>query len=102
MTILRLEGRIEREVAALLGEQLAGFDPSEAPVEIDLHDADIEDGVVTAMLVDAIREAAARIGPVVVAHAPQVLAHALYRVGAVGEGSRVDLREPREELGRSS
>lgn len=99
--VLTLTGLIDRDMAALFGEQLAGLEPSDAPIHIELEDADVEDGVVVTMLVDYLRTTARRVGRVELHHAPQVIAHTLYRVGALSE-MPITLIDPREEIGRSS
>jgi anti-anti-sigma regulatory factor len=101
MSRLVLKGLVGREVAALFTEQLAGLGPADAPITLDLSEADLEDGVVTAALVDGLRQAASRAGSVQLLSPPQVLAHALYRVGALGSGT-IHLVEPRFELATSS
>lgn len=97
---LRLTGSVEPEVAALFGEQLALLGEADRPIRLDLSDADVEDAVVTSMLAAQLRELAERLGPIEVRGAPQVVAHTLYRIGALD--ARLVLVEPREELGRSS
>lgn len=102
MTILALKGEVDRDIAALFVEQLASLGRPDAPVTLDMREAELEDAAVTALLVDALRHAALRTGGLQVLEAPQVLAHCLYRVGALGKGSTIQLVEPREELGTSS
>jgi ABC-type transporter Mla MlaB component len=99
MTHLTLAGDVGREVALLFVEQLAGLERSDAPVELELEDAEVVDARVVALLVESIRQAAHRTGSVRLLRPPQVLAHALYRVGALGAGSVLEVIEPREELG---
>jgi ABC-type transporter Mla MlaB component len=99
---LALKGTIDRDIAALFVEQLATLAREDAPVEIDLEEADIEEAAIVAVLVDHIRQAAYRIGSVVLFRPPQVLAHALYRIGAMGPRAVIQVIEPREELGTSS
>ena len=100
MADLRLEGEVDRDVAALLGEQLAQLTPADAPVRLDLSECDIEDARVVAAMVTFLRDTARRLGSVTVTGAPQALAHSLYRVNALNEG--VTLVDPREEIGTSS
>jgi ABC-type transporter Mla MlaB component len=99
MTHLSLAGDVGRDVALLFVEQLAGLERSDAPVELDLEDAELEDARVVALLVDGVRQAAHRTGAVRLLRPPQTLAHALYRVGALGAGGGLEVVEPREELG---
>ena len=99
---LRIEGEVDADVAALFVEQLAQVEPEDRPVTLDLAEADLEDAVACAALVDAIRQTARRIGDLQVIEPPQVLAHCLYRVGALEAGGVVHLVAPREEIGTSS
>ena len=99
---LRVEGLIDRDVAALLREQLSGLSPSKEGNRVDLGEADIEDAVVVSLLIEALRDTAQRLGSLEVVGAPQVLAHGLYRVGALGPNANLRLIDPREELGTSS
>jgi ABC-type transporter Mla MlaB component len=98
---LTLKGTIERDIAALFIEQLSSFSKEDAPLVLDLEEAEIEDASVAAMLVDYLRQTAARVGSVQILRPPQVLAHGLYRIGALGPSS-IQLVEPRSELGTSS
>lgn len=100
-TLLSLAGEIERDVAALFIEQLAGLEREDAPIVVDLEEAEIEDATVAATLVEHLRQTAARVGTVRLLRPPQILAHALYRVGAP-LGASIQLVEPREELGPAS
>ena len=100
MAEFSLKGLVERDVAALFIEQLSELEDDDAPIVVDLSEADIEDAVVAAMLVDCIRTTAARIGRIKVLRSPQILAHALYRLNATGE--EVLLIDPRLEIATSS
>lgn len=102
MDRLTLKGTVDRDIAALFIEQLASLSLEDAPVEIDLEEADIEDGQICAVLVDHLRQAAYRIGSLILFRPPQVLAHALYRIGALGPRAVIQVIEPRDELGSSS
>lgn len=102
MDRLTLKGTVDRDIAALFVEQLASLSLEDAPVEIDLEEADIEDGPICAVLVDHLRQAAYRVGTVILFRPPQVLAHALYRIGVLGPRAVIQVVEPREELGTSS
>lgn len=97
---LSLKGQIDRDIAALFIEQLSGFSREDAPLVLDLEEAELDDAAVVAVLVDHLRQAARRVGAIQVLRPPQVLAHGLYRVGALA-GSTLQLIEPREELGAS-
>jgi len=93
---LRITGDIDRDVAALLIEQLAALDE---PVTIDLSEADIDDGRVIVMLVDALRRTKDRLGRLTLIGPPQVLAHTLYRTNDL---DAFDIVEPRQELGTTN
>jgi anti-anti-sigma regulatory factor len=99
---LSLKGTVDRDIAALFTEQLASLAREDAPVSIDLEEADIEDAALAATLVDHLRQAAHRIGALILVRPPQVIAHSLYRIGALGPRAEIQVIEPREELGRSS
>ncbi|MCK6550324.1 STAS domain-containing protein [Myxococcota bacterium] len=100
-TLLTLTGQVERDIAALFLEQLAAMEREDAPVVLDLEEAEVDDASIATMLVDHIRQTAARVGTVRIIRPPQVIAHVLYRIGAL-QGSTIQLVEPREELGTSS
>lgn len=65
-------------------------------VVIDLAGLDMEDGLAVVVAVNVLRELRERVDRLVLAHAPQILAHNLYRVGLL-EGDHpivlVDMRE---------
>ena len=98
MSDLKIAGLLDEDLAALFAEQLSGLEESCA---IDLSEADIEDASVTAGLIDIIRSTARRVGGLTLVRAPQVLAHGLYRIGAISDDC-VTLVEPRDEIGTSS
>lgn len=102
MTTLTLKGVVDADVAALFLEELASLGRSDAPVTIDMRDAELQDATLIGALVDQIRQAAARAGRVQLLEPPQVLAHNLYRVGALEGDSTIQLVDPRDEIGRSS
>ena len=98
MNDLKIAGVLDEDLAALFAEQLSGLEESCA---IDLSEADLEDASVTAGLIDIIRTTARRISGLTLIGAPQVLAHGLYRIGAITDDC-VTLVDPREEIGTSS
>ena len=102
MTPLRVEGLIDQDIAALLIEQLSAYTPDDGVLRIDLSEADLEDPVVTTQMVEALRTTANRLQGMEVYGAPQVLAHSLYRIGALGKTAKLRLIEPRQEIGSSS
>ena len=77
---------------------VASLNAAEAPVVIEMADADITNAAACATLAKVIRETAARVGDVVLVECPQALAHTLYRVGALGSGA-IRLIDPKEEMG---
>ena len=95
MTTLSLKGVVDADVAALFMEELAGLSMMDAPLTIDMREAKLEDATLIGALVDQIREAAARAGRVQLLEPPQVLAHNLYRVGALDGDSNIQLVDPR-------
>ncbi len=99
---LTLKGVVDRDIAALFVEQLATLSREDAPATIDLEEAELEDAAMVATLVDHLRQAAHRIGTIILLRPPQVLAHSLYRIGALGPRAFIQVVEPREEIGTSS
>ena len=63
---------------------------------LDLLDLDLEDGVAVVETVNAVRALLAAHGQLILHHAPQMLAHTLYKVGMLEDG-RLVLVEPRVE-----
>ena len=102
MNPFRVEGLLDRDIAALLIEQLSTLSGEDSVPRVDLSEADIEDAIVMSSLIDALRTTAERLGQLEVFGAPQILAHGLYRVGALGPTAKLRLIEPREEIGTSS
>ena len=102
MSTLTLSGTVDPAVAALFVEQLSQASPEAGPLSINLRDADIEHADVVATLTEALRETAKRLGSLQVIAPPQVLAHCLYRVGSLGQGSTLHIVEPRQDLPTSS
>lgn len=102
MTPICVSGLIDRDIAALLTEQLSALQPDESITKIDFTEADIEDAVVVTTLIKLLRETANRLTRLEVIGAPQTIAHGLYRVGALGPAAKLKLIDPREEIGTSS
>ena len=102
MATLRIEGEIETDVAAIFAEQLAQMTKDDAPLTLDLSEAEVEDARTCATLIDAIRDAAKRLGGLQILEPPQVIAHILYRIGALEAGGVIHVVAPREEIGTSS
>ena len=101
MTPLCVSGIIDRDIAALLTEQLSAIHPGDLAT-IDFTEADIDDAVVVTTLIKLLRETASRLTRLEVVGAPQTVAHGLYRVGALGPNAKLKLIDPREEIGTSS
>lgn len=102
MTTLALKGEVGRDIAALFVEQLASLTTADAPLTLDMCEADVEDAQVTALLIEAIRQAALKVKSVQLLEPPQVLAHGLYRVGALAPGTAIHVIDPRSEIPTSS
>ncbi len=73
---------------------------SEEPV-LDLEGLELDDGVAAALWHDLIRRIRDCYGRVTVVHAPQMLAHTLYKVGDLRSGNVV-LRAPRSDEGTTA
>jgi ABC-type transporter Mla MlaB component len=97
-----LKGDVSRDVAALFVEQLASVTSEDAPLTLDMREADVEDTHVTALLIEGIRQAALRVKSVQLLEPPQVLAHGLYRVGALAPTTAIHVVDPRSEIPTSS
>lgn len=65
--------------------------------DIDLGELDLDEGIAVAEAVNAVRGLAALWGPVRLLEAPQMLAHTLYKVGALGPA--LQLIDPRSDEG---
>ena len=102
MIPLRVEGLLDQDIAALFIEQLSALPQDGSVTRIDLSEADIADAIVVTNLIEALRTTAERLDQLEVFGAPQVLAHGLYRVGALGPAAKLRLIDPREEIGTSS
>ena len=97
MKLLKLGGEpTARDLESLLGELERSRPPDE--VVVDLADLDLEDAADVVALAEGLRSASARSSRVEILEAPQVLAHTLYRIGALQNQSLV-LTDPRNELG---
>ena len=86
-----------RDVLALAGPALAG---SARRLELELDELELCDGLAVAEAVNALRALSER-APLVVWHAPQLLAHTLYKAGLLREG-RLELEAVRDEEATSS
>lgn len=99
---LALVGEVSREAAVELIAALDRVARDHEAAEIEFEDADLEEGIVTALLVDGLREASRRLTRLTLKRPPQALAHALYRIGALEQGGVIHVVEPREDFGSSS
>ncbi|MFT5686651.1 MAG: hypothetical protein ACI8RZ_007607 [Myxococcota bacterium] len=89
---LHVDGEIHDPDAAAFRAALAA---THCP-RLDLLDLDLEDGVSVAETVNALRTLLARHSTLTLLHAPQMLAHTLYKVGMLQDG-RLVLVRPRVE-----
>jgi hypothetical protein len=87
------------QAPAFCAALLAAARRGEGPARLALEALDLDDGVAVALAVDAVR-ALGRERGVVLVRAPQMLAHTLYKIGAVG--SRIALEAPRYDEGTLS
>lgn len=92
---LHVEGEVHAHEAAALRDALIAR-PGDATWE--LLELDLEDGVAVAELVNAVDALRARGARVELRHAPQMLAHTLYKVGRLGDPGLV-LVAPRADEG---
>ena len=97
-TNLTLQGDLAGPKAQAAVQAIDAIPENNGPLVLDLSEAEITEGTACAALTDAIRRAAHRLGEVIIQQAPQVLAHTLYRIGALSPGT-IQLIDPREELG---
>ncbi len=72
-----LSGLIDGDVAALFGETLAGLQPADAPVLLDLTRARVEDPRIARAVAEAVRQATVRLGQIRLLGAPTALREAL-------------------------
>ena len=70
---------------------------SEKPSALELSALTVEDGESMALIISAIR----RMQPISVMAAPQMLAHGLYKIGALRSGT-IRLIDPREDEGQGA
>ncbi len=72
-----LSGLIDGDVAALFCETLAALQPNDAPVELALEHARVDDPRIARAVADAIRQTTLRLGQVHITGAPTALRQAL-------------------------
>jgi anti-anti-sigma regulatory factor len=90
-----IEGELSRDNASEFERLLRSLDAGQdGRVVLDLHGFDIDDGEGLVTAINSLRELRARSSGVVLAGAPQMLAHNLYRLGMLGVGAieLIDMR----------
>lgn len=92
-----VEGEVEASSASAFASALASLG-GDGPVQLELVDLELLDGVSVAEAVNAVRALARRRGPVLLRHAPQMLAHTLYKRGLLLQES-LTLEDPRHDEG---
>jgi len=101
---IRVEGSIDQSCAAGFGEALChdvlALAGSAQRLELELDELELCDGLAVAEAVNALRALSER-APLVVWHAPQLLAHTLYKAGLLHKG-RLELEAVRDEEATSS
>ncbi|MEW6208161.1 MAG: STAS domain-containing protein [Acidobacteriota bacterium] len=88
-----IEGELNSENAAEFESFLRSIETDSETIRLDLGGLDIEDGVALATAINALRELRARFSRVIVARAPQIVGHNLYRLGLLESIELVDMRE---------
>ena len=79
----------------------AVLDEAVEPVRtVELGDLDLEDGLAVLEAVNLITALRDRYGPLLLREAPQMLAHTLYKVGALATG--IVLEAPRTDVGTTA
>lgn len=88
---INVDGELDGDAAAGLEAALARAEAALPPgdLRLDLDGLELLDGVAVAVATSALRSLLARRPRLVLAHAPQMLAHTLYRVGALERGAVV-------------
>lgn len=94
---MAVSGEVAGPEALALAAALGALPPGSERV-LDLADLDLEDGVAVAHLVTGLRALRARCDRLVLVAAPQMLAHTLYKVGALSDPGLV-LVAPRQDEG---
>lgn len=92
---LTLMGELRGAEPDWLSRAMAEVGP--AAVVVELQEVDVADGTGALLGVDLVRRLLTHCGRVELRHAPQLLAHNLYRVGLLEGPGVVALVEPREE-----
>lgn len=95
-----IDARSAAAFAAALPLDVSALVTHDRSIELDLEDLELEDGSAVAEAVNALRRLTMR-APVVLWHAPQMLAHTLYKTNMLS-GGRLRLVQPRAEEAYSS
>lgn len=98
---IRVRGSIDASIAGAFAEALARdvrtLSGGGDTIHLDFEELELDDGVSIAQMVNALRELG-RDAHVVVRHAPQMLAHTLYKAGLL-RAAWLSLEDPRQEEG---
>lgn len=90
-------GSIDATVAEAFGEvfehDVRALADGDGIIHLELDELELDDGSAVAEAVNALRRLLTH-GPVVLHHAPQMLAHTLYKTGML-QGDRLQLETPR-------
>lgn len=96
---IRVGGSIDESVAnafaLALARDVKTLSAGRDTIDLDFEDLELDDGRAVAETVNALRELLEQ-ARVTVHHAPQMLAHTLYKTGML-RGSRLALASPRNE-----
>ncbi|MCC7385032.1 MAG: hypothetical protein IT384_24515 [Deltaproteobacteria bacterium] len=83
---LTLRGQIDGDVAALFIEQLAQLSSADAPLTIELAQAQLDDAALAPVLADHLAQTAERIGAIHLIGTPSALADEIRRLGSGARG----------------
>ena len=97
-----LLGDVDFDGAGRIFEAFEAYPGRGGAVELMMEEAELTDGLSVTRMVDAVRLLVDRFDQVRLIRSPQMLAHSIYRLGMLTEGSRLELVEPREEEGEAS
>lgn len=92
-----MEGELGHENRAALLNWIDSVVAVESPLCLELSGLDIADAEGAAVMVEVIRRLLLLSPSLTLTHAPQLLAHLLYRTAMLEAGGRLRLVEPRQE-----
>lgn len=92
--VWRLEGRVRADDGDMLAQVLEAWEGT--PAALDLEELELEDGVSVARAASVVDALVGRLGSLTLLHAPQMLAHTLYKVGRL-RGGALTLTAPRTD-----